>query len=281
MHYFPPPRPRAGMTPVYLPPIETHALQDITHSSPPHGSSSSPTHPSPHTPFRSISGVSGIQTPATASTTAESSPDTAMRTAMLPIVPGEDLPLSSTGPSRTGSGAKGFWANLRQRTSMQRTSNVPGAFIYTGENAGLPSRGRPIEGDGGDNVDRENAVRKGEVEVHPEDVEAYAKSRARQIVRAHTRSRKTKKKPKPKRVKDDTDIESDLNNEDGEKRHKGKVTFFSSWGHKGSKSKDYGNADIDKMGYTTAESDVERDADNSSLNSSYVFSPLLSSYLLF
>ncbi|GAW04564.1 DUF1212-domain-containing protein [Lentinula edodes] len=269
VHYFPPPRPRAGMTPVHLPPIETHALKDFSQST--RGVDSSPTDTSFPTPNRPVSGISGSQTPATASTTAESSPDTAMRHAMLPIVPGEDLHPSMTGPG-SNTGIKGFWANIRQRTSMRRTNNVPGAFIYTGENAGLPSRGRPIEGNGGDDAEGEDAVRKGEVEVHPEDVEAYAKSRAKQIVRAHTRSSKKKKFPRVRRTRDLTDTDGDFTDEDGEQK-KRRGPLFPSWGYKGTKSKDYGNADIDKLGWVAAESDVEKDADNSSLNSSFMAPP--------
>ncbi|KAJ3772473.1 hypothetical protein FB446DRAFT_788647 [Lentinula raphanica] len=263
VHYFPPPRPQVGMTTVRLPPIETHALQDISHSH----SSSPPYTTDAHTsPNRT-----GYQTPITASTTGSSSPDTAMRSAMLPIVPGADLPPSST----NAGGVKGFWANLRQRASMRHTNNVPGAVIYTGESAGLPSRGRPVETEGRNSADRENAVRNGEVEVHPEDVEAYAKSRAKQIVRAHTRSRRRKNKElrtsQSRVMRYGTDTEEDeFTDEGGPAKKESRKGGFFPWHHKGTKSKDYGNADIDKAGYLGTESDVERDADNSSLNSSFV-----------
>ncbi|KAJ3811295.1 hypothetical protein F5876DRAFT_75944 [Lentinula aff. lateritia] len=124
VHYFPPPRPRAGMTPVHLPPIESHALKDFPQSTAPRGVESSPTDTSLPTPNRPVSGISGLQTPARASTTAESSPDTAMRHAMLPIVPKEDLHPSMIGPG-SNIGVKGFWANLQCHSSFPDPTRIP------------------------------------------------------------------------------------------------------------------------------------------------------------
>ncbi|KAJ3848189.1 hypothetical protein EV368DRAFT_86896 [Lentinula lateritia] len=177
-------------------------------------------------------------TTATASTTAESSPDTAMRHAMLPIVPGEDLHPYMTGPG----GNEGFWANLRQRTSMRRTNNTN-------------------EGDGRDNAEGGDAVRKG---------------KWRFILRMSKHMRRVGQdklcEHKVRRTRDLTNNDGDFPDKDGEqKRRRGPM--FPSWAYKGTKSKDYGNADIDRLGYVAAESDVEKDADNSSLNSSFMAPP--------
>ncbi|KAF5389379.1 hypothetical protein D9757_004249 [Collybiopsis confluens] len=125
--------------------------------------------------------VSGVDTPATLSTTAESSPDSMMRSAMLP----EGLLSPILGKDFRGEGRRSFkqiWENFRQRGAIRRTHDVPGAVINEGENAGLPSTGRiRAEFENDDNADQ------GDVHVRSEDVEAYATSQARKIVGAHSK----------------------------------------------------------------------------------------------
>lgn len=347
VHYFPPRAqpPPGTMKTVKLPPIQTqpieeesHALTDFTSTSPPvaeFSRTTSENSPQTHKPLAPISlsyqyphsGPSGTYTPGTGTGTTSSpstpgtaSPDHAMRQAMLPIVPGEDLPpplfegvgsRGNDGDGSRGGGARSLWANLRHRT-MKRTHDVPGAVIEEGESAGLPSRGRRRgdmidsgntgyddgdvenqgDGEGGGGGDGEGIWSRlrnayddenhDDVEVHAKDVEAYATSRAKTIIRAHTRSRGKKSRSVSKKSRSrsrhdtDTDGETDYNDDGGEEeKTKRKNSIWSVWqAHKATKTKDYGNTEIDRLGGDGAGGGSETgdsDVDTMSVGSSYVF----------
>lgn len=351
VHYFPPrAQPPPGTKTVKLPPIQTqpleesHALTDFTSTPPPVAEFSTTTSENSlqtHKPLAPLSlsyqyphsGPSGTYTPVTPgtgtgtttspSTPGTASPDHAMRQAMLPIVPGEDLPpplfegvgvgvRGNDGGGSRGGGAKSLWSNLRHRT-MKRTHDVPGAVIEEGESAGLPSRGRrrgdmidsgngntgyddgDVEnqggGEGGGGGDGEGIWSRfrnayddenhDDVEVHARDVEAYATSRAKTIIGAHTRSRGKKSRSASKKSRSrnrhdtDTDGEMDYNTDGGEEeKPKSKNSIWSVWqAHKATKTKDYGNTEIDRLGGHGAGGGSETgdsDVDSMSLGSSYV-----------